>query len=287
MARKFATGAEHIRAAEKGSGGKRRFTPNIYWTADGENQEHIIAFLTPISEVPKVQLHKVVRIPDDSRDTGFRVESLICQKDVSMVDEFGGSCVVCEAGADVATQFVALAVELETVMDGRKIKELKPMTVTVQRDDGPKEYVRWGLVVQSAKNFFSYFAAYDETQGDIREVAWQIKREGGGTDTKYHSWIVSNGPRDVLDLPDLTEVMENIPDLGDLLEEMADNEKYAAVATIPAGTHPSFGGKDDKKKQPARESGVAPAADRSTDFDSIRSELEKDKDGQKQEVPSY
>jgi hypothetical protein len=264
--RQFQTGAEHIKAAEKG-GGKRRFTPNIYWKA---GDVHTVAFLTPISEVPKVQLHKMVRIPDDSRNDGYRYETILCQKDASMVEEFGGACILCDqVGHDVTTQFIALAVELDKVTEGKKVKELNVKVDEVEKDGETKTYPRWGLIIQSSKNFFSYFAAYDETQGDIREVAWEIRREGGGTDTKYHSWIVMNGPRDVVELPDMSEIVEQIPDLFDLLEEMASDEKYAMVADLQPGSQPSFGG---KKKD--RDSGPQPVGERATDFAKVRAELE-------------
>jgi hypothetical protein len=266
MASKFRTGTDLIKQSAAG-GGKKRFTPNIYWKA---GDVRTIAWLTAADEIPKVRLHQMVRVPDDSRDSGFRYETFICQKDPSMVEEFGGTCELCDrVGAEASEKFIALAVELESVKEGKKVKEVKVKMETYKDKDGnDQEAVRWGIVTQAAKNFFSYFASYDENSGDIREVAWEIHREGGSTDTKYHPFVVMSGPNAV-PLPDLSEIVDDIPTLEEILEGMATPEKYEMVADLAPGSQPSFGG--SKKK--STDDGTVPSGERQTEFAKIRDEV--------------
>lgn len=262
---KFRTGTDLIKQSAAG-GGKRKFTPNIYWKA---GDVRTIAWLTAADEIPKVRLHQMVRIPDDSRESGFRYETFICQKDPSLIEEFGGECELCDrVGHEASEKFVALAVELESVKDGKKVKSVHVKKEKYKdKDGGEQEAVRWGLVIQAAKNFYSYFASYDENSGDIREVAWEIHREGGSTDTKYHPFVVMSGPN-AIPLPDLSEVIDSIPTLDELLEGMATSEKYEQVADVAAGSQPSFG---NKKK--TTDDGTTPTGDRATEFSKIRDEV--------------
>jgi hypothetical protein len=263
MASKFRTGTDLIKQDAKKKGGKR-FTPNIYWKP---GDVRVIAWVTPADGLAKVRLHQMVRIPDDRFDSGFRYETFLCQKDPALIDEYGGSCELCDrVEHDASERWIGVAIELDTVKEGKKVKEVRLKEDEVKRDDGTTQnYPRWGLVIQASKNFYSYFAAYDETSGDIREVAWEIHREGGSTDTKYHPFIVMNGPNAV-PLPDLSEVIDNIPDLDDLLGQMATPEKYEQVADIEAGSQPSFG---NTKK----ESGTVPSGDRASEFAKIKDEV--------------
>jgi hypothetical protein len=264
----FRKGKELIQKTAAGSGG-RRFTPNIYWKP---GDVRVIAFLTEADEIPKVRLHQMVNIPDDSREKGIRYETFLCRKDPSMAEEYGGECELCDrVGADAAEKFVALAIELEPTRKGKRVESLavKYDTVKRKKDDGTEEeveYPRWGLVIQASKNFFSYFAAYDEANGDIREVAWEIHREGGGTDTKYHPFMVMNGPNAVA-LPDLSEVVDAIPTLEELLEAMGTEEKYAEVSDLAAGSQPTFGNKK------STDSGTVPSGERETEFAKIKADV--------------
>jgi len=264
--RKFQRGTELIKQAAESKGGGRRFTPNIFWKP---GDVKTIAFATEAEQIPKVLVHQVVRIPDDRFDSGFRIENIICKKDPSMIEEFGGSCELCdEVKHDATERFVALAVELEPIKDGKKVTGLKVKTNRAKNKDGVEtDYPQWGLVMQASSNFFSYFAAYSDAGNDIREVGWEIQREGGSRDTKYHPFIVMNGPNAVA-LPDLSEVLENVPSLDELLEGMASEEKYAEVAGLDPGTQISFGGKNK-----TAESGTVPSGDRQTEFERIREEL--------------
>lgn len=263
--RKFQRGTELIKeAAERKA--SRRFTPNIYWKP---GDVRTIAFLTEASEIPKVLMHQMVPIPDDRFDSGIRYENIICQRDASMVEEFGGACELCDTlKHSPAERFVALAVELDPVKDGKKVTGLRVKTNRAKNKDGVEtDYPQWGLIIQASKNFFSYFAAYADSSGDIRDVAWEIQREGGSTDTKYHPFIVMNGPHAVA-LPDLSKVVDDIPALDDLLENMASDEKYAEARGVDPGSIKQFGG---KKK--ATDDGTVPSGDRAADFAKIREEV--------------
>lgn len=265
--RKFRTGTDLIKQSAE-SKGKRKFTPNIYWKA---GDIKTIAWLTAAEDIPKVRLHKMVRIPDDSKESGFRWETLLCRKDPSMAEEFGGSCPLCDVvGHEAQEQFVALAIELDQIKSGKTVSGLEVVVDEVKRDDGTTvEYPHWGIVIQASKNFFSYFAAYSESQDtDIREVAWEIQREGGGTDTKYHPYVVMAG-KSAVDLPDLSVYDDNIPSLYDLLEEMGSDEKYDAVSGLEPGSQPTFGG----SKRSDDSGTVIPVGDEKSEFEKIKESL--------------
>lgn len=259
MAREYRKGKDVIKATAANKGG-RKFTRNIYWKVGDVRS---LAWVTAADDIPKVRLHTFVQIPDDKMESGFRYETFLCRKDSSMVDETGGVCPLCDDVEHEATdRFIALAIELEAEKEGKRVKSLSVKNDIVKRDDGTEaEYPRWGIVIQGAKNFFSYFAAYDETAGDIRDVGWEITREGEGVGTKYHAFELKAS------LPDLTEVIEGMPTLEDLLEEMGSDEKYAQVTGLEAGSQQSFG---PKKTQ---ETGTVPSGDRQSEFDKLRGEV--------------
>lgn len=183
-----------------------------------------------------------------------------------MRDESGGYCELCDrVGHEATIKFVAMAVELEAVKDGKRVKELKIAYDHGKNKDGQDvDYPRWGMAIQASKNFFSYLAAYHENTGDIRDVGWEIVREGGSTDTKYHHFELK------APLPDLSGV--EVPDVIDVLENMGSDEKYAQVASIAVGSQPSgFGASDNKALADA---GTVPAGSRDSEFAKIREELE-------------
>jgi len=263
--RKFQKGTDLIKkAAEKKSGGGR-FTPNIYWKP---GDVRTVAFLTEAGEIPKVLVHQMVRVPDDRFDSGFRYENIICKKDPSMIEEYNGACELCDdVKHDPTERFIALAVELEPIKEGKRITSLQVKTNRAKNKDGVEtDYPQWGLIMQASSNFFAYFANYSDNGSDIREVAWEIHREGGSTDTKYHPYIVMNGPNAV-SLPDLSDVVDSIPELDDLLEGMASDEKYAEAATLEPGSQMTFGG---RKKV---ETGSVPTGERASEFERIKEEV--------------
>lgn len=266
--RKFQRGTDLIKEAAERKSTSRRFTPNIYWKA---GDVRTIAWLTEAGDIPKVLLHQMVPVPDDRFDSGVRYENIICKKDPSMVEEFGGACELCDnLKHNPAERFVALAVELDPIKDGKRVTGLKVKTNRAKNKDGiEQDYPQWGLVIQASKNFFSYFAAYADSSGDIRDVAWEIQREGASTDTKYHPFIVMNGPNAV-PLPDLSKIVEDIPSLDDLLENMASDEKYAVVDSIDPKSIKQFGGSGNKTRN---DDGVVPSGERQADFAKIRDEV--------------
>lgn len=251
-------------AESKGGGGARKFTPNIYWK---EGDIRTLAFVTPAEEIPKVKLHQMVRIPDDSLERGFKYETFLCRKDPSLLAESGGACILCDhIGHDATERFVALAMELEPVKTGKETTGFNVKVNKVKRDDGTEiDYPRWGLVIQGAKNFYAWLAAYDESKGDITKLGFEIHREGDSIGTKYHFF-----PEKGVPLPDnLAEVLEDVPTLENLLEEMGSDEKYAQLSEVEPGSQPSFG----NSNKPSTSNTGAGATSRSR-FDSIRQEVE-------------
>jgi len=228
----FKKGAAAIKETADAKG-SRKFTPNIYWK---EGDSRTLAFITPIEEVPRIKIHQMVQIPDDTKEKGHRWESFLCQKDPTMVEAFGGKCVLCDTIGHKATdRFAALAVELKPVKSGKEIVSWEVEYSKFTRQDGTEvEIPRWGLVLQGAKNFFSYLAAYDETKGDITRLGWEIVREGGGVGTKYHMY-----PEKGVSLPDFADL--DLPALDDLLRDMGTVEHYAQVNEVQPGSQPSFG----------------------------------------------
>jgi hypothetical protein len=257
----FRKGTEEIRKTAVG-GGARRFTPNIYWS-DGDIRS--IVFVTPADEIPKVRLHQAVRIPDDKFERGYRMDNFLCRKDPSMVEASGGECPLCDTiGHDANERFVALAVELEPVKEGKETVGFKVKRNNVKRDDGTEvDYPRWGMVIQGAKNFYSTLAAYDQARGDITKVAFEIHREGGSVTTKYHFFPEKGTP-----LPeDLADVVAEMPQLETLLEDMGSDEKYDQLEGVEPGSQPKFG---DRTETPA-----AASSERALKFDEIREKATK------------
>lgn len=178
-----------------------------------------------------------------------------------MVDESGGYCELCDrVGHEATIKFVATAVELEAVKDGNRVKELKISYDEREKDGQKVEYPRWGIVTQASKNFFAWLAAYHENVGDIREVGWQVVRDGDSTDTKYHHFELK------AKLPDLSGL--EIPSVEDILEGMGSDEKYAMVKDIKPGSQPTFG------SRPNSDSGTNPSGTRDSEFAKIKEELE-------------
>jgi hypothetical protein len=258
MAAEFRKGTKLIKEAAESKGGKRRFTPNIYWKAD---DSRYVVFLTGAEEIPQVKLHAAVRVPNDS-ERGYSMENYLCRKDPALVEESGGQCELCDRiGHTPTVRHVALAVEVEPAeKNGKEVTAFKIKYNIVKRDDGTEvEYPQWGLVAQAAGNFFSWLAAFDENKGDIRKRVFEIQREGGGTQTKYHFFM------EVAPVPDLSSLDEVIPELTDLLEEMASDEKYAKLSTVEAGSQPTFGESDNKA--------TSTSPDRKTKFDEMKDKL--------------
>jgi hypothetical protein len=239
----FRKGTDLIKEQASRSGGGK-FTRNIYWK-DGDVKN--VLFLTPAQQIPKVLLHQFVQIPDDRFEKGYRNEMFLCRKDPSMTVESSGVCELCDdIGHEASERFVALAVDLDSV-DG----EYKVKTVSVKRDDGTTaEYPQWGLVIQGAKNFFSWLAAYDNpAKGrDITKTVFEVVREGGSIGTKYHFFQDGSAT-----LPDLSS-LSDIKSLDEILEEAGSDEHYAMLSAVEPGSQPVYG--DNKKEASNNGSGV-------------------------------
>jgi len=204
----------------KPSSGKS-YTKYISWK-DGDAKT--IAFLTPAEEFAKVRLHNFVKVEDDS-ERGWHWDTFMCRKDPAWLDESGGKCELCDlVGHPAREQHVALALELNpvTAPNSPKVTGLEVQTVTRQKDDGTEvEYPQWGLVIQSFRNFFSFFTAFAAKYGDVTETAFDITRDGNDKDTIYPVIPLMD-----VDLPDLKEVRNQVPTLLEVLESMGSREKY-------------------------------------------------------------
>jgi hypothetical protein len=260
----FRKGTEEIKRTANNSG-VRKFTPNIFWLA---GDVHTVLFVTPAGDIPKVRLHQAVRIPSDKSERGYKTDNFLCRKDPSMVDISGGDCVLCDhIGHDAAERFVALAIELEPIKSGKEVTGFTVKKNRVKREDGTEaDYPQWGMVIQGAKNFFSSLAAYDEAKGDITKVPFEIQREGEGVSTKYHFFPEKGTP---LPEEEIQELLDSIPDLESLLEDMGSDEKYSTLEDVEPGSQPSFGDKGNKPTTSA-----TATSSRDSAFNAIRQKVE-------------
>jgi hypothetical protein len=233
--------------------GKRRFTPNIFWAKSGDVR--YIAWLTDADDVIKVRLHEFVRVPDDSRESGFRWETFLCRKDEALVESSGGYCTLCDdLKHEAKERFVGLAIELEPDLDGKRITGLNVMINKFKNKDGEdREAPRWGLITQGSKNFFAYFAAFFERRGTIKGFGWEIQRDGDGLGTKYNPMKIDEVP-----LPDLTPFLEDVPKLEDILEGMGSDEKYKELEGV----------------EPDSQESAAPTEEAQSEFDRLKAEIE-------------
>lgn len=211
-------GAQHLKPS---SGGGGRYTSYLSWS-DGEAKT--ILFTTPFEEVAKIKIHNFVKIPDDSKEKGFRNGTFMCRKDPAWLSESNGECYLCDVvGHKAVEKHVAIAVELEAVTKPgtTAIEELRVLTRSFTREDGTVvEYPQWGIIMQGFKNFFNYFSAFASKYGNINETAFDVTRIGGDEMTTYPIMAVPSP------IPDLTPFQENIPTLVDVLEKMGSKEKY-------------------------------------------------------------
>jgi hypothetical protein len=255
-------GTEEIRKAAESTGGGR-FTPFIGWK-DGDVK--LIHFLTPAQEIPKVRLHTYVEIPTDDGET--RYDTFVCRKDPAFREESGNTCKLCDEIGHTATErFMALAVELEPVREGKKIKAVNvAMREFTTREGEEKEVPQIGLIIQGAKNFFSYLGAYDERE-ELSDASFEVQREGGSTDTKYHFFPINA-------VPDLTDV--EIPTLESIIERMGSEEKYENdLEGVEPGSQKQWG-KDNKKKSNSKASSGAkaqPSGNLRSQFEQIAQEV--------------
>jgi len=251
-------GTEEIHRAEK-SGGGSKYTSFIGWK-DGDTK--LVYFTTPAEEIPKLKLHAFVEIPYEDEDGNelTRYDTLVCRKDPAFREESGNTCDLCDRVGHAPTEkFVALAVELEAVKDGKKIKGVNPVMRSYEDREGNEvEVPQVGLVVQAARNFFAPLIAWD-SRVDLAGTSFEVERQGASTDTKYFFFPVDAKP----DLEGL-----DIPELEDVIERMGSEEKYEQVANVQPGSQKQWG--DSNKKKPGKGRKTKPQ-----DSGDLRSQFEK------------
>jgi len=251
-------GTDLIREASS-SKKKVRYTTYLSWQ-DGDSR--LVAFLTPADQIPKVKIHQFVKVSDDS-ERGFHWDSFICRKDPAFARESQNTCDLCDRiGHDPVEKYLAVAVELEPTYSGKRITGAELVTGEYTNKEGDTvEFPKWGLVIQAARNFFSYLATHDDRVGPITDTVFEIVREGNDSQTKYHFLPMTH-----VQVPDLSEDFQNmIPSVEELVERMGSEEKYEDLAEVEAGSQPAY---EDSKGG----SNGGSTNDRSA-FEQIRNEL--------------
>lgn len=246
MALNFRRGSEAIAESKKKaeSGGKnfKPFAPRIAWT-DGDKK--YVIFLTPIEEMPTVEMHEYVPIGEwqskDKKKKGKRYGFYISQTDPAI----GGDhdIISDEFGKKPTERTLAVAVELEPVMEtvkGRKKPvgfEVKTETFTRKGEDDQDVEVTTpviGVVAQASSNFFGYLANFDEEEGPVAETAFSVKREGDGTDTEYHFSHYMDQPVDLAGVVEnvfgILYLDEELDDVVAAVEDLNDEEAAAYIA---------------------------------------------------------
>lgn len=272
---------EIVKSAAGGGGGK--FTPFLSWK-DGDVK--LLYFLTAAEDIPKLKLHNFVEIPyeDSDGNEATRYDTFVCRKDPAFREESGNTCDLCDrVGQAAVEKFVALAVELEPVKEGKKITSVQPvMRQFEDREGNDREVPQIGLVVQASRNFFAPYVAW-ESRKDLEETSFEVQREGASTDTKYYFFPVDSRP-------DLTDI--EVPSLEDLIERMGSEEKYADVSDLKPGSQKSWGDKKGKGKgtsAKAQTGAATQGGDLSSQFERIKSEVKgkRGSDEGTEELESY
>ena len=218
-----------------------KLTPYISWKPDDTKA---VFFLTSIEEIPKVIFHQFVRkfIEDEEGNSREIWMSFMCRKDPAWMSESQGECVLCDQIGHASTEkFVALAVEVEPKLNGKKVTGVDVKYRVGKNENGEEvELPNVGLIIQSSRNFFSTLVALDQKR-DINDISFEITRQGESLDTKYVFWPIEYKPN----LKGL-----DIPTLKDVLEAMGSSERYERdLQGVLAEDQTSFG--DRSKKKPS------------------------------------
>jgi hypothetical protein len=251
------------KSAEPGSrkGNNGGYTPFIGWKPD---EVKSLFFITPIDEVPKVLMHEFVRktVVDSNGVRKERWLTFMCRKDPAWRTESNNSCSLCDDIGHKATEkFVALAAEVDSTYDGKRLQGVKiKFNPGVDKDGNEVDYPAFGLVVKGPK-FFGTLVAHDAKR-DVSELCWEITREGADLKTQYIFY-----PLD--EKPDLSEVEEAIPNLNDILAYLGSQEKYDNdLEGVTAEDQPArFGEKAAAKK-------TVPADSPDLAFDQLKKQLD-------------
>jgi hypothetical protein len=228
------TGTENIKRSAEGNQRKAKVTPFISWKKDEAKTVH---FVTPIDEVPKVLLHQFVRkeFINANGEQAQRWMTFMCRKDPAWREESKGRCYLCDVIGHKATEkYVAVAVELDQVVEGKRTVDVKvKYTPGVDKEGNDVEYPNVGLVIQGAKNFFNTLVAYSQKR-DIDDMSWEVIREGEKLSTNYIFYPLDNKPS--------LEGLE-LPNVIDILTHLGSVEKYDEdLEGVTAEMQPSFPG---------------------------------------------
>lgn len=287
MALDFRKGVEAIKAAQENKGGGfAPWAPIINWREDKE--EKYVLFLTPIEDVPLVDLHEFVPLGSGQKNDGGSFDKYgfyISRKDQAIGEDFDP---LEELGFKAKQRNIAVAVELEPklVKKGQRARPegftVKTDTFTRKGDDDQEEEVTTpviGVVTQAPSNFFGYLGSFEEGEGPVVETAFKVKRRGTGTDTEYDFTPYFDQEVDLSALLDnldgisylneeldaIIEEVENKDDdeaalivarylLDARLEELADGERYQEEieAADPDKLKPRYPAKGAKKSNGSR-----------------------------------
>lgn len=227
MSYEFRRGAAEIQksvdaAAAGGDGKFRPFLSNFFWK-DGD--ERFLLILNPVEDIPKVLMQEVWINTGRKAHAIARTDQAIGERVEPMEDAWNYT---------PTERNVAVAVELEPtfeVVKGRQRPtgfEVKVRTferrirddkgeLTDEREEVTAPEV--GVIIQSPNNFFKHIAHKDATVAPITEVALQITRLGGGTDTDYE---ITAFESQQVDISALIECADGISYLGDDLDAVLD-----------------------------------------------------------------
>jgi len=255
---KLRTGSAEIEKASRAKGGGK-YTPFIYWKESKERK--FLAFVTPIEEVPTLNVHPFVQTPNGKR-------FFVCRKNDFLLEDSGGACVLCdEHNEKPVTRNAAVAVVLEPVEEKvngkKKITGFELKMRTFERKDGTEETVpEVGMVVQAASNFFMPLASFTTRKGDITDYPLEVERIGKDQKTSYQFYEYPDDMR-----PDLSEYKDEIPNIIDWISEKGSTEYYQSELD-------GYSGSDDGEEADPEAAGSGP--DVSGDaFDSLVAGLRK------------
>lgn len=277
----FRRGTAAIQAANESSGGFQPFAPSIRWTEDKE--EKYVLFLTPIEEVPLVELHEFIPIGEGEKGDGTSFQKYgfyISRKDQAIGEDY--DLLEDRNGFKPKQRNLAVAVELEPVMktvSGRqrpKGFEVKTREfdrrIDPEDENSDKETVLApvvGVTIQSPFNFFGYLASFHEGTAPVEETPFKVQRRGKTKDTTYDfvhyldqavdlSALIENVDGISYLNEQMDEIIEKIDNLDDAeagrviadylldarLEELADGERYEEEILPLEDLKPKYGNKD-------------------------------------------
>ena len=222
MALNFRKGVEAIKAAQENTGGGfSPWAPIVSWREDKE--EKYVLFLTPIEDVPLVDLHEFVPLGQGEKNDGGTFDKygfFISRKDQAIGEDFDP---LEELGFKPKQRNIAVAIELEPklVQKGNRSRpegfEVKTETYTRKGDDEQEEEVTTpvvGIVTQAPSNFFGYLGSFEESEGPVTETPFKVKRRGKDKNTEYDF-------TPYLDLPvDVSKLLDNLDGISYLNEEL-------------------------------------------------------------------